>query len=1148
MPGNVEQIILRITGDSSSGERTLERMTKRLRAFGAAVTAVSDGALIAFYKLGKGGAELEDLERKFASVAKAFGQDMDSLLDKWQEAARGAISRAELMRKANYLALTGIPLSELEWMLQAVMNASAATGRSMEDLFDRLALGLARNSKLLLDDLGIIIDVAAANEEYAASIGKAADDLTEYDKKLAFMQAARQAAIRQEQILGKATESSAIAIQRARASLQDAADTIKKAFAPIVGAAANVVSKLAKGLQAIPEPVLRVAATLATMLALLGAVVGPILTVAGLLPIIKTALAAIGAVLPYLLPVLAVVGALGAAVALLAKAWRDNWGGIQDTVREVLDTIRPWIDAIIRNALGWIRMIKVELRGIVEAIRALLEPALERLRQLFGDGLGVKEFMRTLRDLVSVIGSLIYGVLSAIRMILEGNADKAYMPLRNAALNAITFMVLVWRRHIKDAATYGWNLIVNFANGIVRAARSVLAQVATWVGNMIARFWAPGSPPKEGPLSNIVRWGKGIAETFLRAFGLADFSILRDTMAPVRDMLRAAVDLGEMDEPTSIRVFRDVRDMAMELIAEFRKTGEISDEVLGNIADRLGEGGEEYAKYLRLQLEHQQSLDHLRDVEKRVAEAREAGFVPQALKDELAAAEEDVEKKKEAVDWQREYLSALQDGVDLQRDLVAALQDMAEAIKGLGKEKPEKLEGSALSGGAGAGEGVGKEAFEGFAGFSEEFGNVRQQVEGFFQALPGRASAYLQVVRASVMAEVWALLAQLQASPVGQWFINQFQQIKTWFETNWPVIQALALTAWVVIRSVGLAVADVMTGTVWPQLKSAFDGISEALAGINITWPDVWKALGNAVKIVAVSIAAILVFLVGVVTGIVTAIAHTIDWLVKTAQNARQGIGQVITGIVAFVLGLWEVLSGIFTGDIPRVLEGLRKIAFGFYSFIEGLVRLIVVSIQGGLGALGIFIAGFVQGFIQFFVNLYNRLVGQSIVPEMMEAIYNTITGWMEDVLTWFGEKITSFYNAGRDLIGGFLSGLQAKWVELKTWFQNRLSDIPDWAKKIFGIGSPSKLFFQYGQWMIEGFEKGFDVSRILDKVRSIAPGLNVTAGGLGGQQIYVVQIGDLSLPDVRDGRDAQSLLRELLERASGEAALRGAIPGGLMG
>ena len=87
MPGNVETIILKIIGDSTSGEKTLSKMQNRLAAFGASLTAIGATSLVTFNKLGQGGAQLEALEAKFARMAAAYGRSAEEMLASWEEAA-----------------------------------------------------------------------------------------------------------------------------------------------------------------------------------------------------------------------------------------------------------------------------------------------------------------------------------------------------------------------------------------------------------------------------------------------------------------------------------------------------------------------------------------------------------------------------------------------------------------------------------------------------------------------------------------------------------------------------------------------------------------------------------------------------------------------------------------------------------------------------------------------------------------------------------------------------------------------------------------------------------------------------------------------------------------------------------------------------
>lgn len=815
MAGTTETILLKILGDSTSGVKALSSIQKRLLSFGAALTGVSVAALTTFAKLGEGGATLDVLDKKFDRMARSFGKSADELMSSWTAASRGVMDEAGLMQKSMYMAMTGIPVGEMDWMLQAAQNAADATGRSFEELFDQLAMGLARGSAARLDDLGIIVKQSAAEESYARSIGKTVKQLTLNDKKMAMVAAAREAATRQEQILGKSTESSATVIARARASWKNAGDDLKKLFIPVATAAAKVVTFFANAFRAIPAPVKQFVANMLALTAAFGAVLGPMMMLKGALPLIKLAFSAIGVsasgMLSAIAPLIVIILALVAVGALIAKAWKEDWGGIQGAVMSVVNTIKLFVEPIINSLTYWFGELKAEFGGIVAAIRGMLEPALQRLSSLLY-GLNVASFMTTLRDAVNVVMSTVKNILSAIRLLLEGKSDEAWAPLKDAALNVVTLIVIGWRKYVSKALVWGWNLIVQFANGVIKAGKTVLSQAATFIGNIIGRFLKPGSPPKEGPLRGIVKWGKGLMDTYFKAFKLADFGILRDSLAPLKQALDSAVSLGDVDAADAIGVFRQIRQETASLIAGFRETGEISESALGSIAEKLGEGGEEYAKYLRLTLEHQQALERLKTVQAEVSEAEKKGFIPANLKAKLSAAEEEADKAKEAVDWQKEYLAALQDGVDLQREMIDAMRELSETMKGAkgdeGAVEPEE----AIVPEMGAIE-AGEMDFAGFGGFSEEFEGVKAEVAAFFSDLPAKMAGWWEQIKLAVATKGLELIAN-----VGIWW----EQIKLIFALKGLELIANVRRIWDLVKlwiKLKIMQAYRIASDLWEQIK-----------------------------------------------------------------------------------------------------------------------------------------------------------------------------------------------------------------------------------------------------------------------------------------------------------------------------------------
>jgi len=1050
--GNIEQILIRILGDSKDAEKALEQAYQKVTRFGVALTGMSAAASAAFYKLGKDGSALDVLERKFERVTKAFGQDAGTLLNTWQDAAKGAISRAELMAKANYLMLTGVPVAEMEWMLQAVSNASAATGRSMEDLFDKLSLGLARGSKLFLDDLGIILDVTAANETYAKSIGKSADALTDQEQKLAFVAAAREAAARQEQVLGKATESTATVIQRAETAVKDAGDELKKAFAPTAARVAKVVTFLAKAFQAIPQPVKRAAAGLASGAAGVGLIIGPILTVIGLLPKLKgmigtvsaglkmlgiTSLSSLGPVLPIIAAVVAAILGLIAAAKLAARAWKSDFGGIRTAVLDIYHTIKPVLDQIANDVRYWIGQIKESFAWVMVEVRRLVEPAIIRLRQLLGYGFGLREFLTFARDFVNVILSTIKGLLDALHQLLMGNSDQAMAPLKDAALNIVTLIVLGWKKFVVKAARWGWNLIVSFAQGIVNAGRTVLRQAATFIGNMVSRFLASFSPPKEGPLTGIVKWGKNLIDSYLSGFALADFGVLRDTLSPIRNALETAVSLGDMDRPEMLETFRAVRTEVAGLIAEFRKTGQINEEVMAGIAQRLGEGAEEYTRYIRLTLEHQQAMQRLKSVQAEVADAEARGFIPDALRQKLEAAEGEVTAAEEAVNWQREYLASLQEGADIQREMVDALSEVAQKIG-------EAADGMAkLAGGLGGGEAEGPKLKLNFSGFSEAFEEEKAKVRAWFESLPGKVTTWLGNAKNAAIVKMQEWWEAAKETPV-------LGPIVEFLETKIPEGIETFRSVW---EETFLPILERGRRFIDEDLKPLLDALREL---IEVT-------LKKAVDL----------------------LAWTWKWVLLPALS-----------------DVWDFITTNVQPVFNKIVDFINE---QFNAALEALGDWLGVKLLEKWDAL-----------------MSALLEAKTNVLDVVLTVFENLSEWAKtliDRIEILKEKIRNFH-------------------------------LPEDLKR--RSPSPFELTFMGAAEhvhkltkLLPGLERALDFQTGLGSLASAAMPAASMAGGIAGSgQTIIIQIGEQSFPNIRDGRDARGYIRELLDQATSAAGLRSTVPG----
>jgi len=135
-------------------------------------------------------AVVQDVAGAFENMTETAGIDGVALLEKMRTATNRTVSELKLMQNANTALMLGLPIDRFDEILAIARGAAISTGQDMEFMLQSITTGLGRQSKMILDNLGILLDVEAANEAYAASIGKSAAALTETERKQAFVNAA----------------------------------------------------------------------------------------------------------------------------------------------------------------------------------------------------------------------------------------------------------------------------------------------------------------------------------------------------------------------------------------------------------------------------------------------------------------------------------------------------------------------------------------------------------------------------------------------------------------------------------------------------------------------------------------------------------------------------------------------------------------------------------------------------------------------------------------------------------------------------------------------------------------------------------------------------------------------------------------------
>lgn len=250
-----------------------------------------------------------------------------------------------------------------------------------------------------------------------------------------------------------------------------------------------------------------------------------------------------------------------------------------------------------------------------------------------------------------------------------------------------------------------------------------------------------------------------------------------------------------------------------------------------------------------------------------------------------------------------------------------------------------------------------------------------------------------------------------------------------------------------------------------PQLGQAFLGILQAvqplvpvvLQVIQQCLPPLLKlvqALTPVLAMVAETFGQILQAIAPVVVSIAETLIPIIEQLMPVVETVFNAIRDIVSGVMQAVQGIIDTVMGVISGDWSRAWNGIKNIFSGIGNAISGLVRsafnTVLNLVTSAMRSLGTAIKNGISNAVGFFKNL-----GKNI----LSAIGN------------FGQLL---FNVGRDLLGGLWRGIQS----LVGWLRDKIfsffsSLLPGWVKDIFGIRSPSRMFADFGRYLVLGLAKG---------------------------------------------------------------------------
>ncbi|NUW45540.1 hypothetical protein [Nonomuraea rhodomycinica] len=360
--------------------------------------------------------------------------------------------------------------------------------------------------------------------------------------------------------------------------------------------------------------------------------------------------------------------------------------------------------------------------------------------------------------------------------------------------------------------------------------------------------------------------------------------------------------------------------------------------------------------------------------------------------------------------------------------------------------------------------------------------------------------------------------------------------------------QALAALAPIVPMVVELAasVINALVPALAPLLPQIAALITHLVQGLVPALTPLMPIIGQLVGVIGQAFVSVLGELIGVILQILPPLTQTaqiiglalLDAVRQVAPYIPQLVGAFLSFLPALV-NLLPPLADLAVSLMPRFIDAvvailphlpalirsmvdlnqamlpllpvftdlLKRMAPHIPLFIE-LAAVIAERVLPQITKFLIIVTQTVGGVIQKFTELYDRLIGHSIIPDLINGIKNWISGLPDMFARWFGQakdwaigKFNELLNwvrglpgaitgalgnmgsllggAGRDLIVGFWNGM----VGMYNWLRDSLYNffrgiMPDWVRDALGIHSPSRLFAEIGKQLPAGLVVGMDAGQ----------------------------------------------------------------------
>ena len=240
-----------------------------------------------------------------------------------------------------------------------------------------------------------------------------------------------------------------------------------------------------------------------------------------------------------------------------------------------------------------------------------------------------------------------------------------------------------------------------------------------------------------------------------------------------------------------------------------------------------------------------------------------------------------------------------------------------------------------------------------------------------------------------------------------------------------------------------------------PVIKKIGQGFSDTI-GKHIS-PLIQKILDMVAsfqemsQVINAYLAPVISFIVEQLTKV---LAPTLEYIGEVFRVLFNTAADILGGIADFLKGVFDIITGILTGDMSKIFDGFTETGDAIMSILStiltGLLDLTVAVLKFIWDTVVAIFQGIWDGIVAIFTPIGEWFAG------VFQAAWDGIVAIFTDLGTWFGERWTEVTTALSNVGTWFTDMFQKGWdgltnifTGLGTWFGERWNDVTNALSKV---------------------------------------------------------------------------------------------------